>query len=261
MKIENRTFIVSGGSSGLGLATCAELAKCGAYVATLDIQDLPDAYQRGGGDHIRYFKADLTRDSEIAEAVSQAVKWSKETGAKLGGVINCGGVATAAKMVTSDGTPHSLDLFEFALNINVVGTFNLTRRVLEHLVHIEPEGKDGERGIVIMVASAAAFEGQQGQVAYAASKGAVRAMTLPMARDLGRFGIRVNTIAPSLFISPMTERMSEKVHKSLERELVFPRRFGEPEEFAHTCKMVIESTYLNGETIRLSGGARMPGRL
>ncbi|KIM31976.1 hypothetical protein M408DRAFT_327355 [Serendipita vermifera MAFF 305830] len=261
MKIKDRTFVVSGGSSGLGLATVLELCKCDGYVAVLDIQDMPGAAKRAMGSKARFFKCDLTKEQDVETAVNQTVEWSRETNAKLGGVINCGGVAVAQKVVAGNGVPHSLDLFEFALRINVTGTFDLTRRVLEHLVQAEPEGEDGERGVVILVSSSSAFEGQQGQVAYAASKGAIRSMTLPMARDLGRFGVRVNTIAPSLFVSPMTEKMSAKVKGSLERDLVFPKRFGETGEFAHMVKYLIEATYVNGETYRLSGGARMPGRL
>ncbi|KAG8833666.1 telomere binding protein [Serendipita sp. 399] len=260
------------------LATVVELVKNGGFVSVLDLKELPEhIHQTLPGAQILYVKTDLTEDKQIEAAVNQTIEWIKETGAKLGGVVNCGGVAVAQKaralmlahlglsdslqVVSADGTPHSLDLFEFALKVNVTGTFNLTRRVLEHLVKAEPEGADKERGIIIMVASAAAFEGQQGQVAYAASKGAIRSMTLPMARDLGRFGVRVNTIAPSLIISPMTNNMSEKVKNSLQREIVFPKRFGEPEEFAHTARFLIESTYMNGETVRLSAGGRMPGRL
>jgi len=260
MKIVNRTFIVSGGSSGLGLATVRELQQCGGYSAVFDIQDIPDSEKQALGSHVRYFKCDLTKEESVEQAVNQAVAWSNETDAKLGGVINCGGVAVAQKMITGTAS-HSMDLFEFAIRINVTGTFDLTRRAVEHLVQLEPEGPDGERGIIIMVSSASAFEGQQGQVAYAASKGAIRSMTLPMARDLGRYGVRVNTIAPSLFVSPMTERMSDKVKKSLEKDLVFPRRFGETHEFAEMVKFLIESTYVNGETFRLSAGGRMPGRL
>ena len=171
-----------------------------------------------------------------------------------------------------------MDLFEFVVSLNLTGTFNLTRLVVAEMVKQDPVGPDGERGIVIMVSSSAAvrhaeifvvhshifclqFEGQPGQVAYAASKGAIRSMTLPMARDLGRFGIRVATIAPSLFVSPMTDRMSPKVKDSLVRDIVFPKRFGETHEFADMVLWLIQSTYVNGEVFRLSAGGRMPGKL
>ena len=171
-----------------------------------------------------------------------------------------------------------MDLFQFVVSLNLTGTFNLTRLVVAEMVKQEPVGPDGERGIVIMVSSSAAvrvtatsvihsytlhpqFEGQPGQVAYAASKGAIRSMTLPMARDLGQYGIRVVTIAPSLFVSPMTDRMPSKVKDSLIRDVVFPKRFGETHEFADMVRWLIESMYVNGEVFRLSAGGRMPGKL
>lgn len=178
------------------------------------------------------------------------------------------------------GEPHSLDLWNFAIGVNLTGTFNLTRLTCKHLAQTEPEGPDGERGVVIMVASSAAvsplsplprtsltaprppsqFEGQPGQAAYSASKGALVSMTLPLARDLARHGIRVVTLAPGAFASAMTDKMPLKTRASLERELTFPRRFGSAEEFAGTVKWVVECPYVNGETIRLSGASRLPGR-
>jgi len=145
--------------------------------------------------------------------------------------------------------------------VNLTGTFNLTRLANEHLLSVQPDGRDGERGIIIMTSSAAAYEGQTGQAAYSATKGAIRSMTLPMARDLGRHGIRVNTIAPSIFESPMTDRMPPKVKNSLLREMVFPSRFGQSFEFAQTVKWMIETPFVNGETYRLSGASRMPARM
>ncbi len=174
-------------------------------------------------------------------------------------------------------------MWNFALAINLTGTFNLTRIACKYLVNVPPEGPDGERGVVVMVASSAAvsprlvshrstplvdiipvvlqFEGQPGQTAYAATKGALVSMTLPMARDLERFGIRVLTIAPGAFITPMTSVLVKKVHETIARDLLFPRRMGEPHEFAQTVKWILECPYVNGETIRLSGGSRLPGKL
>lgn len=179
--------------------------------------------------------------------------------------------------MNSNGEPHSLDLWKFALDVNLTGTFNLTRLALRHLIKVEPEQPDGERGVIIMVASAAAvsrfimcpglsficlqFEGQPGQVAYSATKGAIRSMTLPLSRDLSRYGVRVLTIAPSIFASSMTDNFPDKTRASLERELQFPRRFGAAPEFAQTVKWILECGFVNGETIRLSGASRMPGRL
>jgi len=175
--------------------------------------------------------------------------------------VNAAGVATVGKIIDVHGEPLSLELFRWTQEVNVMGTLDLSRLVCKALLDVAPEGEDGERGIVIMVASAAAFEGQPGQTAYAASKGAVRSMTLPMARDLARYGIRVNTIAPGTFESAMTARMPEKTRASLDKEVVFPRRFGRAEEFAETVRWMIECGYMNGETVRLSGAGRLPGRL
>jgi len=164
-------------------------------------------------------------------------------------------------VIDASGSPLSLDLFKFTQEVNVMGTFNLARLVCKHLIEVPAEGEDGERGIVVMVSSAAAFEAQPGQTAYAASKGAVRSMTLPMARDLGRYGIRVNTIAPGTFESAMTAKMPDKTRRSLDKETVFPRRFGRGEEFAETVRWIVECKFVNGETVRLSGAGRLPGRL
>jgi len=148
------------------------------------------------------------------------------------------------------------------LAVNLTGTFNLTRLALKHMVHNQPEESiDGERGVVILVSSSAAFEGQPGQTAYSATKGAIRSMTLPLARDLARHSIRVMTIAPSMFISSMTDKLPQKARRSLENDLVYPKRFGQPVEFAETVKFIIQNPYVNGETIRLSGASRMPAKM
>lgn len=257
MKIENRTFIVSGGSSGLGLATVQMLLDAGARVAILDLRP---AEGLSGDARVKFFETDITSAEDIVRAVEGTVAWAQTTGARLGGVVNCAGVGTAAKVLDIHGEPHSLDLWNFAIGVNLTGTFNLTRLTCKHLAQTEPEGPDGERGVVIMVASSAAFEGQPGQAAYSASKGALVSMTLPLARDLARHGIRVVTLAPGAFASAMTDKMPLKTRASLERELTFPRRFGSAEEFAGTVKWVVECPYVNGETIRLSGASRLPGR-
>lgn len=164
-------------------------------------------------------------------------------------------------MLDRDGAPMSLDDFEFVINVNLRGTLDLVRQTVPHLAAGEATGPDGERGIVIMVASAAAFDGQRGQVGYAASKGAVAAMTLPMTRDLARYGIRVVTIAPSLFDSRMTSAMPDKVRRSLEGAMEFPRRAGRPAEFAAAARHAMENVMLNGTVVRLDGGMRMPSRM
>jgi len=155
-----------------------------------------------------------------------------------------------------------LDIWDFTIAVNLTGSFNLTRLVLEHLVKVDPEsGTDGERGVVIFVSSAAAFEGQPGQTAYAATKGALGSMTLPLSRDLARHAIRVVTIAPGVFDSSMTVNLPVKTRKSLENDLVYPKRFGQPDEFARTLRWILDCPYVNGETIRLSGAGRLPGKL
>ncbi|EDR05118.1 3-hydroxy-acyl-CoA-dehydrogenase [Laccaria bicolor S238N-H82] len=260
MKIENRTFIVSGGSSGLGLATVHDLLTHKAYIAILDRSAPPTDVISS---RVKYFKTDITDVAQINGAVEGTVAWTKDTGAVLGGVINCAGVGTAAKIIDAHGEPHSLDLWNFAIDVNLTGSFNLSRLALKHLVKVAPEeGSDGERGVVIFVASAAAFEGQPGQTAYSATKGALRSMTLPMARDLARHAVRVVTIAPGVFDSSMTANFPAKTRRSLENEgIVYPRRFGQPVEFARTVRWILDCPYVNGETIRLSGGGRLPGKL
>jgi len=261
MKVENRTFLVSGGSSGLGLATVYDLLSQKASVSIIDRSPAPDAILFLP--NVKFFKTDITELSEVASAVNKTVEWASTTGAHLGGVINCAGVGTAAKIIDVHGKSHNLDLWDFTIAVNLTGSFNLTRLVLEHLIKVEPEtGRDGERGVVIFVSSAAAFEGQPGQTVYAATKGALRSMTLPIARDLARHAIRVVTIAPSVFDSNMTANVPVKIRKSLENEgIVYPKRFGQPEEFARTVRWILDCPYVNGETIRLSGAGRLPGKL
>ncbi|KAL5508668.1 hypothetical protein ACEPAH_6289 [Sanghuangporus vaninii] len=260
MKPQNRTFIISGGSSGLGLATAYILLDAGAFVSILDLRENKDLSAKDSK-RVKFFKTDVTSETDINNAVEGTISWARSTNAPLGGVVNCAGIATAAKIIDAHGNPHSLDLWNFAVAVNLTGAFNLTRLVCKHLINGPVDGEDGERGVVIFVASAAAFEGQPGQAAYAATKGGLVSATLPISRDLARYGIRVNTIAPSAFSSAMTDRMSEKTRVSLVRELNFPKRFGSGNEFAQTVKFVIECGYMNGETLRLSGGARLPGRL
>ncbi|KAJ7114130.1 3-hydroxy-acyl-CoA-dehydrogenase [Mycena epipterygia] len=260
MLIAGRTFIVSGGSSGLGLATVQDLISANAYISIVDRSpppaDLPTS-------QIKFFETDITKLEQVERAVDGTVEWTAATGAPLGGVINCAGVGTAAKIIDAHNEPHPLDLWDFTIAVNLTGTFNLTRLALRHLVKVAPEdGPDGERGVVVLVSSAAAFEGQPGQTAYAATKGAVRSMALPLARDLSRHAIRAVTVAPGVFSSNMTANFPEKTRRSLEKEgIAYPRRFGQPYEFAKTIRWILEVPYVNGETIRLSGAGRLPGKL
>lgn len=213
------------------------------------------------GPSAKFLPCDVTDTSNIASAVAAAAAWATSTGKPLGGVIPAAGVGNPGLTLDRNLRPVSLESIDFVLGINLRGTLDLVRQVLPHIAAAEPEGPDGERGVVVMVASAAAFEGQMGQVSYAASKGAVAAMTLPMARDLARFGIRVVTIAPSMFDSNMTAQLSDKVREGLKKAMEFPPRPGKPEEFASMVRQSIENTMLNGVVIRLDGATRMPSKL
>ncbi|KAH7034705.1 short chain dehydrogenase [Microdochium trichocladiopsis] len=263
MKIEGRTFVVSGGASGLGKATVEIIAKNGGNVAILDMNDdagaelvaaLPDG-------SAKFFNCDVLETDSIASAVKGSVEWAEKSGKPLGGVIPAAGVGNPGTILDRHGEAVSMDSVDFVINVNLRGTIDLVRQCLVHIAKTEPQGEDGERGVVIMVASSAATEGQRGQLAYAASKGAVAAMTLPMARDLSVYGIRVVTIAPSLFDSRMTSFMSPKVRASLERSMEFPKRPGKPEEFAQLVQQSIENIMLNGTVLKLDGGMRMPSKL
>ena len=208
-----------------------------------------------------FLPCDVSSTESIATAVAGITAWTAQTGKPLGGIIPAAGVGSPGLILDKHLNPVSLDSLDFVLSINLRGTLDLTRQLLPHLAATTPEGADGERGVVVMVASSAAFDGQMGQVAYAASKGAVAAMTLPMARDLARFGIRVVTIAPSMFDSRMTAAMSDKVRESLKKAMEFPARAGQPEEFAALVRQAIENVMLNGTVIRLDGAMRMPSKL
>ncbi|KAK8112330.1 oxidoreductase [Apiospora kogelbergensis] len=259
MKIEDRTFIISGGASGLGQATAKELVRAGGYVAVLDMNDDNGAavVSELGPDKARFFQCNVTETASVAAAIKGTVAWVQETGKPLGGVIPAAGISLPSTMLDRHNQPLSLPDFNFVMAVNVTGTIDLVRQALPHLAAAAGSPEDGERGVVVMVASAAAFEGQRGQVSYSASKGAITAMTLPMTRDLSRFGIRVVTLAPSLFESAMTSLMSDKVRKSLEGAM----EAGRPEEFAMAARQAIENVMLNGTVIRLDGGMRMPSKL
>ncbi|KAH8682077.1 short chain dehydrogenase [Xylariales sp. PMI_506] len=262
MKIEGRTFIISGGASGLGQACVEEIIKAGGYVSILDMNEENGAALVSKlGSQSKFFVCNVLETQSIQAAVDGTIEWIKSTGKPLGGVIPAAGVSLPATMLDRNGNALSLEDFEFVMNVNVRGTIDLVRKSLVHLAKSEPVAPDGERGVVIMVASAAAFDGQMGQVSYSASKGAVRSMTLPMARDLSRYGIRVVTVAPSLFESRMTSMMSGKVRASLEKSMEFPKRSGQPEEFAALVRHSIENIMLNGTVLRLDGAMRMPSKL
>ncbi|GAB7353930.1 hypothetical protein MBLNU459_g4537t2 [Dothideomycetes sp. NU459] len=268
MHIKDRTFIVTGGSSGLGLATARNLHSHGGSIAILDLnaKSGEKAVQELGSERSHFFECDVSDTESIETAVKAVAQWVKNSGKAIGGIISAAGSVAIAdscgfpQMVDRNNEPLSLSSIDFVLNINLRGTLDFVRQCLPYMTTTE-QTAEGERGVVILVSSSAAFDGQPGQVSYAASKGAVRSMTLPMARDLAQYGIRVLTIAPSLFESNMTAVMSDKVRKSLERVMEFPHRAGRGEEFAELVKHGIENIMLNGEVIRLDGAMRMPSRL
>ncbi|KAJ7498052.1 3-hydroxyacyl-CoA dehydrogenase [Mycena galericulata] len=242
MKVENRTFIVSGGSSGLGLATVRELVDGKARVVVMDRATLQEVFEAG---RVLFIRIDITRADEVVRAVADAVAWTQRTGAVLGGVINCAGVGVDEAIIDARGKPHSAENWDLHLAVNLTGAFNLTRLIL-----------------VILVSSTAAYEGMPSTIAYAATKGAIRSLTLPMARDCARFGVRVVTIAPGPFVTPMTGQWTSKVQSGITTNgLLFPQRYGEPSEFAQTVRWVLECAYINGESIKLTGGGRLPSRL
>ncbi|KAI1463151.1 3-hydroxyacyl-CoA dehydrogenase [Daldinia caldariorum] len=263
MKIEGRTFVVSGGASGLGQACVEEICRSGGNATVLDLNEengnaVVNKLPSGTG---KFFVCDVLDTESIAAAVKGTVEWAQKTGKPLGGVIPAAGVGNPTTILDRDGNAFSMESFDFVVNINLRGTIDLIRQCLVHIAKTEPVGPDKERGVVIMVASVAAFDGQKGQVSYAASKGAVAALTLPMARDLARYGIRCVTIAPGVFESRMTAVMPKKLFKGLEAVMEFPKRAGQPEEFAQLARHVIENSMLNGTVIRLDGGLRMPSKI
>lgn len=249
MQIQDNVFIVTGGASGLGAATARMLSAAGGKVVLADVQ--AEAGQALAAELNGVFaKCDVTSETD-----GQAVVAAATALGALRGLINCAGVAPAIKTVGKDG-PHPLDAFARTININLIGTFNMARLAAEAIGKTAAL-ESGERGVIINTASVAAFDGQIGQAAYAASKAGVAGMTLPMARDLSRSGIRVMTIAPGIFETPMLMGMPEEVRTALGQMVPFPQRLGRPDEYAQLAKTIIENTMLNGETIRLDGAIRM----
>jgi NAD(P)-dependent dehydrogenase (short-subunit alcohol dehydrogenase family) len=248
MEIEGRTFLVAGGGSGLGAATAEMLAGEGANVMVADL--------KGGatGGNVRFVETDVTDEASVRRAIEEAL----QSFGGLHGAINCAGVASAEKVLGREG-PHSLESFAKVVQINLVGTFNVVGLVAEVMVNNEP-AESGERGVIVNTASVAAYDGQIGQVAYAASKGGVVALTLPVARELVASGIRAVAIAPGIFDTPMMAGLPEAARESLGNQVPFPSRLGRPEEYATLVRHIIENEMLNGEVIRLDGAIRMAPR-
>ncbi len=249
MEIKNRVFIITGGASGLGAATARMIVDNGGKVVLADVQ--VEAGEKLAAElHGKFVKCDVT-----SEADGLAVVAAAESLGQLAGLINCAGVAPAVKTVGKDG-PHPLEVFQRVININLVGTFNMSRLAAAAMGNGEANA-GGERGVIINTASVAAYDGQIGQAAYGSSKAGVVGLTLPMARDLARSGIRVMTIAPGIFETPMLLTMPQEVQDALGKMVPFPSRLGKPAEYAQLAKSIIENAMLNGETIRLDGAIRM----
>lgn len=252
MKIQGSVFLVSGGSSGLGAATARRLVQGGARVALLDVNVAAGqavAAELGAAGF--FVAADVCDEGEVDAAIGAACKRY----GRLHGVVNCAGVAPAERVLGRTG-PHQLAMFQRVININLVGTFNVVRLAAQAMASNEPAA-DGERGVIVNTASVAAFEGQIGQAAYSASKAGVAGMTLPLARELARFGIRVMAIAPGIFETPMLAAMSPEVQASLGAQVPFPSRLGQPDEYAMLVEHIVQNPMLNGSVIRLDGAIRM----
>lgn len=255
MQIANRTFLITGGGSGLGAATAALFANEGANVILADVNvDQGNETAEAIGNRARFLETDVTDETSVRRTITTAVS---DFGA-IHGAINCAGIVAGEKVLGKDG-PHNYDNFKRIININLFGTFNIIRLVADVMAKNKPE-ESGERGIIINTSSIASFEGQIGQAAYSASKAGINGMTLPIARELAKHGIRVVTIAPGIFDTPMMAGLSEEVRTSLGQQVPFPPRLGRPAEFASLAKHIIQNELLNGTVIRLDGAIRMASK-
>jgi len=250
MDIRNSTFIITGGASGLGGATVEMIVANGGNAVIADIRG-GEALAAKLGKQAVFQPTDVTSEEQAKAAVERALK---EFGG-LHGLVNCAGIAVGEKTIGKEG-PHALASFTRVINVNLIGTFNMIRLAADAMAKLQPNAA-GERGVIVNTASVAAFDGQIGQAAYSASKGGIVGMTLPVARDLARSGIRVLTIAPGIFETPMLLGMPQEIQDSLGKQVPFPSRLGKPAEFAALVKHIAENVMLNGETIRLDGAIRM----
>jgi NAD(P)-dependent dehydrogenase (short-subunit alcohol dehydrogenase family) len=252
MNLATAKAVISGGASGLGFATAQRVVDAGGQVVILDLNDEQGASGAASlGERAWFIKTDVADEASVKAAISQANE-------SMGGItlaVNCAGIATAGRTLGRDG-PWPSELFNKVIQVNLVGSYNVTKEAAALMQHNEPT-PDGERGVIISTASIAAFEGQIGQAAYSASKGGIVGMMLPLAREFAQFGIRVNTIAPGVFLTPMVAGMPEEVQESLGRQVPFPPRLGRPEEYAEAAEFIYNTTMVNGETIRVDGAIRM----
>lgn len=254
MNIQGQAAIVTGGGSGLGEAVARELARLGAKVAVLDV-NAEGAERVAGQIGGLACRCDITDTASVIAALDAAE--AAHGPARI--VMNIAGIGTAKRVVQKDGSPAPLEDFERVMRINLVGTYNVIRLAAARIARLEPLA-DGERGVMVNTASVAAFDGQVGQEAYSASKGGIVGMTLPLARDLAQWGVRVCTIAPGLFATPLMKQLPDEVQASLAASIPFPKRLGQPEEFAALAAHIVANGHLNGEVIRLDGALRMAPR-
>jgi NAD(P)-dependent dehydrogenase (short-subunit alcohol dehydrogenase family) len=255
MNIQNAVALITGGASGLGEACARRFVEQGARVVIADLNaEGGAALAMALGENARFARTDVTREDDVQAAVELA----RDSFGGLHVVVNCAGIVAGERTVGKDG-PHALDVFERVIRINLIGTFNVVR-LAAALMQSNAPNDDGERGVIVNTASVAAFEGQIGQAAYAASKGGIASMTLPIARDLARSGIRVMTIAPGIMDTPMMAMLPQTVRESLAQQVPFPARLGQAQEYAQLAQTIVENSYLNGEVIRLDGAIRMGPR-
>ena len=252
MQISGNTFLVTGGASGLGSGVVRRFAGMGANIVIMDLnEESGNAMAAELGDKVFFHKTDVTSEAEVVSAVKLAM----DMFGAIHGVVNCAGIAIGERVVGRQG-PHRLESFSKVININLIGSFNVLRLAVAEMAKNEPNEGD-ERGMIINTASVAAYDGQIGQAAYAASKGGLVGMTLPIARELARTGIRCNTIAPGIFGTPMLGGMTEEIQQALAAAVPFPKRLGTPEDYANLAQHIVENDMLNGETIRLDGAIRL----
>lgn len=253
MNINGQSAIVTGGASGLGEAVVRRLAADGASVVIIDRnEERGNAVAKELGENVRMQVCDVTEAADVQKAIDLA----KSMG-PLRVAVNCAGVGSAARTVGKGNTPHDLDMFKFVINVNLIGSFNVIRLAAAAMSAQDPDAESGDRGVIISTASVAAFEGQIGQAAYSASKGGIAGMTLPIARDLSRNHIRVATIAPGLFDTPLFDGIPDDARASLESQVPHPSRLGDPKEYADLVRFIVGNSYMNGEVIRLDGAIRM----